>query len=147
MIIFFGTSLASLRSPLSWVSALYWYYKNTVFRFVWYCLVFVQWSYYCDFVCFSPASRLCNIHRHVWVRYIHTTTITVAGMSLLLLSIELRQICYLIMFYFKLTNVAIEKFCMVKWCNAGINNRTGHFFLANFESVYLFYFWTQMFFW
>ena len=71
--------------------------------------------------------------------------IMVECMSLLLLSIDLRRICYFIKIYFKLTNVAIEKFCMVKWCNAGINNRTGHFFLANIESVYLFYFQTQNF--
>ena len=35
-------SIASMWSPLSQVSALYWYRKNTVLRFVWYRLVFIQ---------------------------------------------------------------------------------------------------------
>ena len=38
----FGTSIKYYRSPLSRVSALYWYYKNTVLRFLWYRFVFIQ---------------------------------------------------------------------------------------------------------
>ena len=95
---------------------------------MWYCLVFNKYSYYCDFVRLWPALRLIYRHHHVWVRYVHTVKITVACMSSLLLSIDLRQICYLIMFYFKLTNVAIEKFCKAKWCNGEIKNGTSHLF-------------------
>ena len=36
------TTPFSSWSPLSRVSLLYWYYKNTVLRFVWYSLVFIQ---------------------------------------------------------------------------------------------------------
>ena len=32
----------SSRSLLTRMSLIYWYYKNTVLRFVWYCLVFIQ---------------------------------------------------------------------------------------------------------
>ena len=49
-------------------------------------------------------------------------------MSSLLLSIDLQQTCYFIVFYFKLTNGAIEKWWMVKWCNGEIKNGTGHLF-------------------
>ena len=128
LLFLFGTSITSSLLPSSQVSALYWCYKNTVLRFVWYRLVFIQYSYYRDFVCSWPESRLLYRHRHVWVCYIHTTKITVACMSLLLLSIDLRRICYFIMFYFKLTNGATEKCWIVKWCNGEIKNGTGHFF-------------------
>ena len=124
LIFLFGTSIASLWLPSSWVSALYWFYKNYGFN----SLVFIQCSYYRDLFCSWPASRLRNRHRRVWVRCIHTMKFTVACMSSLLLSIDIRQICYFIMFYFKLTNGAIEKWWMIKWCNGEINNRTGHFF-------------------
>ena len=72
-------------------------YRVTVFlvlifvkRFVWYCLFFTQYSYYCDFFCSGPAPRLHDCHSHRWVRYIDTTKITVWCMSPLLLSIDLR---------------------------------------------------------
>ena len=45
--------------------------------FVWYRSVFTQFSYYWDFFCSEPASRLRDIHCHGWVRYIDTTIITV----------------------------------------------------------------------
>ena len=112
LIFLFGTSIASLWSPSSRVSELYWYYKNRVLRFVWYCLVFIQYTYYCDLFCSWPSSRLRNQHCHVWVQFIHTTKITVACMSLLIFSIDLRRICY-----------------FIDQCyNGEINNRTGHLF-------------------
>ena len=103
--------------------------KITVLRFVWDSSV----SYYHDFFCSGPALRLRNRHRHVWVRYIDTTTTTVACMLLLLLSIDLRRLCYFIMFYFKLTNGAMVIWWMVKWCNGEIKNRTGHFFSHKYQ--------------
>ena len=126
-IILFRYSIASSLMPFSRVSAPYWYYENTVLRFVWYCLVFIQYSYYCDFVCLWLALCLCFKHRHVWVRFIHTKKITVACMSLLLLSIDLQRYWYFIMFYFKLKNGAMDKWCMVKWCNGEIHIMIGRF--------------------
>ena len=123
----FGTSIASLWFPLSRAIALYLYYKNTVLRLVWYCLVFIQYSYYCDLFCLGSESRLCSRKFHMWVRYNDNTKITVVCMSLLLLFIDLRLICYFIVFYFKLTNGAMVKWWMVKWCNGEIQNSTGHF--------------------
>ena len=132
LLFLFGTSIASSLLSLSWLSALYWYYKNTVLSFVWYSLVFIKYSYYCDLVCSWPSLCLRNRHCHVWVRYIHTTKIMVVCMSLLLLSIDIRRIYYFIMFYFKLTNGEMEKWWIVKWCNGEINNRTGHLFSHKF---------------
>ena len=34
-------------------------------RFVWYCSVFTQYSYYCELVCLGPASGLREWHSHV----------------------------------------------------------------------------------
>ena len=133
LLILFGTSIASSILPLSRVSFLYWYYENTALRFVWYCLVFIQYSYYSDLFCLWTASRLRNQHFHVWVWYIDTTKITVSCMSSLLLSIDIRLICYFIMFYFKLANREMMKWWMVKWCNWEINNRTGHFFYHKYQ--------------
>ena len=95
---------------------------------MWYCLVFIQYSYYRDFVCSWPESHLRYWHRHVWMRYIHTKKITVVCMSLLILYIDLQQICSFVVIYFKLTNGTMGKWWVVKWCNGEINNRTGHFF-------------------
>ena len=95
--------------------------------------VFIQYSCYRDFFCSGPASRLRNCHCHVWVRYIDTTKITVACMSSLLLSIDIRRFYYLIMFYFKLTNGEMVKWWMVKWCNGEIKNRTGHLFYHKYQ--------------
>ena len=116
----FGASIASSWTPLSRVSALNWYYKNTVLKFVWYRLVFNPYSYYRDFFCLGPRLRFCNRHCHVWVCYIDNTKITVACISFLLLSTDLRQYWYFIMFYFKLTNGAMEKWWIVEWCNVEI---------------------------
>ena len=52
---------------------------------------------------------------------------TVWYMSSLLLSIDVRWLYYFIMFYFKLTNGAMVKWWMVKWCNDEIKIRIGHF--------------------
>ena len=122
----FGTSIASLWLTLSWVIALYWYYKITVLMLVWYCLVSIQYNYYLDLFCSGPAKRLSNCHCHVWVRYTDTTKITVGCMSSLLLSIDILQYWYFIMFYFKLTNGTIVKWCIVKWCNGEMKIRIGH---------------------
>ena len=56
-----------------------------VFKIVWDRSVFTQYSYYRDFFCSGPASRLHYQHRHGWVRYIDTTEITVWCMSLILI--------------------------------------------------------------
>ena len=101
--------------------------KITVLIFVWYRLFFTPYSYYRDFFCLGLASRPHNRHRHVWVRYIDTKKITVACMSLLLLSIDIRRYWYFIIFYFKLTNGAMDKWWMVKWCNGEIKIRIGRF--------------------
>ena len=99
-----------------------------VLRFVWDRLVFTQYSYYHDLFFSGPELRLRNQHRHMWVRNIETTIITVWCMSSLILSIDLQWLCYFIMFYFKLTNGAMVKWWMFKCCNGEINIRIGHFF-------------------
>ena len=109
------------------MSALYWYYKNTVLRSMRYRFVCIQCGYYHDFVCLWPASRLRYQHRHMWVRFIHTNKITVACMSSLILSIDLQGHWYFIMLYFKVTNGAMEKWWMVKSCNGEINISIGCF--------------------
>ena len=123
----FGTSIASLWSPLSRVSALYWYYKNygfniCVMSFSFYSIQLLLWIIFqgqnCVFVIFIVTCECA----------IDTTKIAVSCMSSLLLSIDLRRFYYFIMFYFILTNGAMVKCCMVKWCNGEINNRTGNFF-------------------
>ena len=129
LLILFGTSIAYFWSPSLWVSALYWYYENygfnvCVISFSFYSIQLLSWLIFLG----GPASRLRNINRHVWVRYIDTTKITVACMSSLIFSIDIRRICYFIMFYFKLTNGSMVKWCIFKWCNGEINNRTGHLF-------------------
>ena len=100
---------------------------------MWYFSVFTQYSYYCDFFCLGPASRLRNRHLHGWVRYIDTTIITVWCMSLLLLSIDLRWFCYFIMFYFKLTNGEMVKWWAVKWFNGEIKIRISHFVSHSYQ--------------
>ena len=95
---------------------------------MWHRLVFTQYSYYSDSFFPGIASRICNRNCHVWVRYIDTTKIMVACMSPLLLSVDLLQYCYFIMFYFKLNNGAMVKLWMVKWCNGGIKIKIRHLF-------------------
>ena len=53
--------------------------------FVWDRSVFTQYGYYRDFFRSGPASHLRDRHRHVWVRYIDTTKITVWCMSSILI--------------------------------------------------------------
>ena len=101
--------------------------KITVLIFVWYHLVFIQYSYYRDLFFSGPVLHLCNRHRRVGVRYTHTTKITVLSMSSLLLSIDIRQFYCFILFYFKLTNGSMDKWCMVKWCNVEKKVRNGRF--------------------
>ena len=50
---------------------------HLVKRFVWDRSVFTQHSYYREFFCSGPASRIRYCHCHGWVRYIDTTEITV----------------------------------------------------------------------
>ena len=102
--------------------------KITVLMFVWYCLVFTPYSYYRDFFCSGPELRFCNCHRPTWVRYIDNTKIMVACISSLILSIDLRRYWYFIIFYFKLTNGAMDKWWMVKWYNGEIKIMIGRFF-------------------
>ena len=99
----------------------------TVLRFVWDRSFFTQYSYYRDFLCLGPASRLRDRHLHGLLGYIDTTTITVWCMSLLRFSIDLQWFWYFIMFYFKLTNGAMVKWWMMKWCNGEIKIRIGSF--------------------
>ena len=56
-------------------------------KFVWYWSVCTQYTYYRDFFCLGPASRLCHFHRLVWVQYFHTTIITIWCMSSILIHI------------------------------------------------------------
>ena len=117
----------------------------TVIRFVWDCSFFTQYSYYCDFFCLGPALRLCGRHHHGWVRWVDTTKNTFWYMSLLLLSIDIRWFYYFIMFYFKMTNGAMEKWWVVKWCNSEIKIRIGSFFYHKYWICSFFYFQTQHF--
>ena len=104
-------------------------------RFVWDFLN--SYSYYRDFFCLGPASRLCERHCHGWVRYIDTTKITVWCMSSLLLSIDLRWLCYFIMFDFKLTNGAMMKWRMLKWCNGETRIRIGCFVSSQISNLFI----------
>ena len=61
------------------------YYYNYL-MFVWYISVFNQHSHYCDSFSLGAASRLCDQHRRVRVRYIDTTIITVWFMSSILIN-------------------------------------------------------------
>ena len=72
------------------------------------------------FLCLGSSLHLRNRHCHMWVRYIETTIITVCCLSLLLLSIDIQLLCYLIMFYFKLTNGKMLKWWMLKWYNCEV---------------------------
>ena len=65
--IWFVTSILSLLSPLSQLSALYYYYENTVLRFVQYRFVRIKYGYYREFFCSWPASCIPYRHRNVWV--------------------------------------------------------------------------------
>ena len=47
---------------LSRVSLLYWYYEDTVLRFVWYCLVFIQLILKC--ISINPASTHSDKQQH-----------------------------------------------------------------------------------
>ena len=87
----------------------------------------------------SIASLFC--HCHVWVRHIYNKKIMVACMTSLLLSIDLQRYCYFIMFYLKLTNGAMEKWWMVKWCNGEIKLGIGCLVYHKywFYSLFLFY--------
>ena len=102
-----------------------------------YRFVCIQYIYYHDFVCSWPALCLWYRRCHVWVRFIHARKIIFACMSSLILSIDIRRIYYFILFYFKLTNGAMEKWWMIIWCNGEINNITGRFLSHKFW-IYLF---------
>ena len=52
--------------------------------FVGYWSVFNQYIYYHDLFCLGTAQRICNFHRHMWVRYFDTTKNMVWCMSLIL---------------------------------------------------------------
>ena len=101
--------------------------KIVILRFVWDRSVFTQYSYYHELFYLGTALRLFNHHCHGWVFYIDTKKITVWCMSSMLLPIYLRWFYYFILFYFKLTNGAMVKWRMVKWCNGEINIRIGRF--------------------
>ena len=72
--------------------------KIMVLMLMWYRLFFTTYSYYRDLFFWGSALRLRNRHRHMWVRLIGNTKITVACMSSLILSIDLRRYLYFIMF-------------------------------------------------
>ena len=144
-LILFRSSIASSWTTSSRVSLLYWYYKNYGFKVCVRPFSFTQYSYYHDFFCLGPAFRLRNHHCHGWVCYIDTTIITVWCVSLLILSIDLRWFCYLIMFYFKLNNDAMVKRWVVKWCNGEIKIRIFRFISHKYRICLFFYFQTQHF--
>ena len=123
----FGASITSSWMLLSQVSELYWYYNNYGFKVCVISLVFTPYIYYHEFFCLGPASRIFNSYCHLWVRYIDYTKITVACMSSLLLSYDLHRYWYFIMFNFKLTNGAMDKWWMNKWYNSEIKIRIGCF--------------------
>ena len=82
-------------------------YKLTGLRFYIFCSLPESCLRYCHchgwvhcIFCSCTALRFCYRHRNVWVWFIHTKKSTVACMSLLLLSIYLRQICYFNFFPF-----------------------------------------------
>ena len=56
------TTPFSLWYPLSQLSLLCWYYKNTVLRFVWYRLVFIQLII--EFISIYPASTNSDVQHH-----------------------------------------------------------------------------------
>ena len=123
----FRTSIAYSWSPSFRVSYIYWYYGNYGFKicvilFSFYSVQLLSWLF-----CSGPKYRYCNSHFHMWVRYIDTKNNTVACMSLLLLSIDLRLFCHLIMFYFELTDGAMVKWWMLKLCNGEIKMSIGSF--------------------
>ena len=101
--------------------------ETNVLRFVWDHSVFAQYSYYCELFCSGPVLRLHDCHCHRWVRYNDATKITVWCMSLLLLYIDLQRFCFFSTL-FKLTNGAMVKWWMVKWCNGEIKIRIGCWF-------------------
>ena len=132
-ILLFGDSIASSWLPLSRVSALYWYNKITVSRFVSDSLVFTQYSNYCDFFCSRPSLRLRNHSCHGWFRYIDTMKLRFCVFH--------RCYClliyddYVILFYFILNwcNGAI-----VKWYNGKKKIRSGHFVSHRYR-IYAFF--------
>ena len=85
-----------IHTTVVWYIALVWYlrqYRMTVFNtvlhvvdmFVWDCSFFNQYSYYRDFFCSWPASRLHDRNCHMWVRYIDTTIFTFWRISSILI--------------------------------------------------------------
>ena len=71
-----------LLSPLSRVSLPYWSYKNTILRFVWYCLIFIHLilkliSIYSALTHNDEQQHhfIRDHHCHGWVYYIDTTKI------------------------------------------------------------------------
>ena len=63
--------------------------------------------------------------------------VTVVCMSSLLLSIDLRQLCYFIMFYFKLKNGEMVKWWTIKWYNGEINIRIGFFLFSKILNLFI----------
>ena len=77
--IWFVTRLASLWWPLSWLSALYCYYKNMVLRFLWYRLVFdyLVWKFATFYAALTHRDKqknhfICDCHSQEWVYYVDT---------------------------------------------------------------------------
>ena len=60
--VLFVTSIAFSWSPLSWVSAPFWYYKNMVVIFVWYRLVL--FNSFWRFISIYPVLKLIDKQQH-----------------------------------------------------------------------------------
>ena len=124
-LLLFGTSIVSSWPPSSWVSAIYWYKKKYglkvfVISFSFYSIkllswLLLLWDSIASFL--SPSSR---VSAQYWYY-----KITVWCISSRIWSIDLQWFRFFIMFYFKLTNVSMDKWLMVKWCNSEINVRIG----------------------
>ena len=75
-------ALKNIQDKTRW---LFFIVLHFVKRFLWYQSFLNQYIYYCDLFCLEPASRICHLHRHVWVRYFDTTKFIVCCMSSILI--------------------------------------------------------------
>ena len=87
-----------------------------VLRFLWDHLVFTQYSYYRYFFCSGPASRLFDLHPHVWVQYIYATK---------KLRFDVCNHCYCLLIYddYVILICFILNWTMLQWWNGGWWNK------------------------
>ena len=82
LLLFCLTRWKNIRDLTRWLLIIV---SHFVKSFVWYLMVFNQYSYYCGFFCLGPELRLCHRHFHMWVRCFETTKIVVLCMSSILI--------------------------------------------------------------